>query len=84
MGGDIRDLRHVLGIENDGRVHLLCLQGFFEWDDWNVGMRKISPSNDRAYVFLGPADKMTGEMKFNADGSRTITFTIPPEASAVV
>jgi hypothetical protein len=72
----IDELRDLLELHNRSVVSVVALKGIVETTADSSSTRTFEESGDVAYVFVGPKDKLVGEIRVADDDSRTYTLTI--------
>jgi len=77
IGDAINEIRRILDLHNRDIVAMVSLRGVCEYDNFSTGVREFHETQDTAFVFLGPRDKLTGTLTYNDDETVTMQFTFP-------
>lgn len=74
----IDELRELLELHDRSVLSIVGLNGMTETTQPGDIIRTLQESGDRAFVFVGPKEKLQAEWRENPDGTVTYTLTVGP------
>lgn len=77
MTEKIDELRRLLDLPDRDVLSIVALNGTVETTTDEDSARRFAETDDRAFVFVGPKDKLCAERR-ERNGTVTYTFTVHP------